>query len=140
MDFLEFNKKIIAEFRENDGKCGGPFEGMDMLLLTMKGAKSGRELISPLVHSTDDDGNHIIIASKGGAPENPNWYHNLIANPEVTVEVAGDSYQARAELTEDDDRQALYDAQAEQMPQFAEYATKAGEAGRTIPVFRLQRS
>ena len=139
MDFLSYNKKIIAEFHENDGKCGGPFDGMDMILITTTGAKTARELVSPLVHTADSDGNHVIIASMGGAPKNPNWYHNLKANPEVKVEVAGDSYTARAEITEGDDRQALYDAQAAQMPQFSDYATKAAEAGRTIPVIRLHR-
>lgn len=140
MDFLEYNKKVIAEFRENDGKCGGPFEGMEMMLLTTTGAKSGEQRTSPLVHSTDPDGNHVIIASMGGAPTNPSWYYNLKANPGVEIEVAGDAYQGRAEITEGDDRQALYDAQAAQMPQFAEYATKAAEAGRTIPVIRVHRS
>lgn len=139
MDFLEFNKKVIAEFRENDGICGGPFEGMPMILITMTGAKSGRSLCSPLVYSSDDDGNAIIIASKGGAPEHPNWYHNLVANPEVDVEVPGEAYRATAELLEGDARKAAYDAQATQMPQFAEYEKSAAETGRTIPVFRLNR-
>lgn len=139
MDYLEFNRGIIEEFRANDGVCGGPFEGMPMILVTMTGAKSGRELCSPLVYSTDGD-DVVIIASKGGAPNHPNWYHNLVANPAVKVEVGSDSWDATAQLAEGDERKRLYDAQASQMPQFKEYEEKAAEAGREIPVFRLVRS
>ncbi len=139
MDFLEFNKGVIEEFRTNDGVCSGPFEGSPMILVTMTGAKSGRELCSPLVYSTDGD-DVVIIASKGGAPEHPNWYYNLVANPAVTVEIGTDKWEATAQLAEGDERKRLYDAQAAQMPQFAEYETKAGEAGREIPVFRLVRN
>jgi len=94
---MEFNKKVIAEFRENDGVCGGPFEGAPMILVTMTGAKSGRELCSPLVYSSDGD-DAIIIASMGGAPKHPNWYHNLVANPAVTVEIGTAKYEATAVL------------------------------------------
>ena len=139
MDFLEFNKGVIEEFRNNDGVCTGPFEGMPMILITMTGAKTGRELCSPLVYSTDGD-DAVIIASKGGAPEHPNWYYNLVANPKVKVEVPGDSYEATARLAEGDERKRLFDAQASQMPQFAEYEKSASEAGREIPVFRLVRA
>ncbi|MEM8924614.1 MAG: nitroreductase family deazaflavin-dependent oxidoreductase [Actinomycetota bacterium] len=137
MDMLEFNKGIIEEFRANGGVCGGPFEGMPMVLVTMTGAKSGRELTSPLVYSNDGD-DVVIIASKGGAPTHPNWYHNLKANPAVTVEVGTESWEATAQLTEGAERRRLFDAQAAQMPQFAEYETSA--AGREIPVFRLVRN
>lgn len=137
MDMLEFNKGIIEEFRANGGACGGPFEGMPMVLVTMTGAKSGRELTSPLVYSNDGD-DVVIIASKGGAPTHPNWYHNLKANPAVTVEVGTESWEATAQLTEGAERRRLFDAQAAQMPQFAEYETSA--AGREIPVFRLVRN
>ena len=139
MDFLEFNRNVIDEFRANDGVCGGPFEGMPMILITMTGAKSGRELCSPLVYSTDGD-DVVIIASKGGAPEHPNWYYNLVANPSVKVEVGTDSWQATAALAEGDERKRLYDAQAAAMPQFTGYEKSATEAGREIPVFRLTRS
>ena len=136
-DHLDFNQQVIEEFRANDGVCGGPFEGMPMILITMTGAKSGRTLTSPLVHSTDGD-DPIIIASMGGAPKQPNWYFNLVANPEVTVEVGTETWQGTAVLTEGDERQRLYDAQAAELPIFAEYAEKA--APREIPVFRLVRS
>lgn len=135
-DRLSFNEKIIEEFRANDGVCGGPFEGMPMMLLTMTGAKSGRTLTSPLVHSMDGD-DMVIIASMGGAPKHPNWYHNLVANPDVTVEVGSESYEATALETEGDERARLYAAQVEQMPVFAEYAEKA--APRVIPLFKLVR-
>lgn len=139
VDFLEFNKGVIEEFRANDGVCTGPFEGMPMILITMKGAKSGRELCSPLVYSKDGD-DVVIIASKGGAPEHPMWYHNLVANPTVTVEVGSDKWEATAQLTEGDERKRLFDAQAAEMPQFAQYETSAAETGREIPVFRLVKN
>lgn len=136
-DRLSYNQQVIEEFRANDGVCSGRFEGMPMILITMTGAKSGRSLCSPLVYSTDGD-DPVIIASQGGAPTHPNWYHNLVANPEITVEVGTETYQANAVLTEGDERQRLYDQQAAQMPFFADYAEKA--APREIPVFRLVRS
>jgi deazaflavin-dependent oxidoreductase (nitroreductase family) len=134
MDRLEFNRQVIDEFRTNAGKVSGPFEGAPMLLLTTTGAKTGRRLTSPLVYSKDGD-DIIVIASKAGAPTNPDWFHNLKANPEVTVEVGTDEFEARAEITEGDERQRLFDAQAELMPNFKEY-----EAGtdRVIPVVRLR--
>ena len=138
-DYLDFNRGVIEEFRANEGVVSGPFDGMPMILVTMTGAKSGRELCSPLVYSTDGD-DVVIIASKGGAPSHPNWYYNLVANPAVTVEVGTETWEATAELTEGEERRRLYDAQAAQMPQFAEYEKKAGETGREIPVFRLVRS
>jgi deazaflavin-dependent oxidoreductase (nitroreductase family) len=139
MDWLEINKQVIAEFRENGGKVGGQLEGAPVVLITMTGAKSGRELCSPLVYSSDGD-DVVIIASKGGAPEHPNWYHNLVANPTVTVEVGTDKYQATAALAEGEERTRLYDAQAATQPQFAQYAANAAKTGRVIPVFRLERT
>ena len=137
MDHLDFNKSVIEEFRSNDGVCGGPFEGAPMILITMTGAKSGRELTSPLVCSTDG-GDPIIIASKAGAPNHPNWYHNLVATPSCTVEIGTEKWEATAVLTEGDERTRLFDEQAAQMPQFAQY--KIDAAPREIPVFRLMRN
>ncbi len=139
MDHLAFNQGVIDEFRSNEGACGGPFKGAPMVLITMTGAKSGRELCSPLVYSRAGD-DVVIIASKGGAPEHPNWYHNLVANPSVTVEIGTDKWQAAAHLTEGDERKRLFDAQAAQMDNFTEYEKSATEAGRVIPVFRLVRN
>ncbi len=136
IDFLSMNEKAIAEFRANGGTCGPPFEDTPIVLVTMKGAKSGRKLCSPLAYSTDGD-DVIVIASMGGAPNNPNWYHNLVANPDVTLEVGTDSYEATAVLTSGEERERLYAAQAAELPIFNRYAEKA--APRVIPVFRFVR-
>lgn len=139
MDMREMNKGVIEEFRANGGVCSGWLEGAPVMLLTMTGAKSGRELCSPLVYSTDGD-DVVIIASKGGAPEHPNWYHNLVANPQVTVEIGTEKWDATAQLVEGDERTRLYDAQAALMDNFTEYEKSATEHGRVIPVFRLVRN
>jgi deazaflavin-dependent oxidoreductase (nitroreductase family) len=136
-DFLSTNMKAIAEFRANEGKCGAPFEEYPIILVTMTGAKTGRELCSPLAYSTDGD-DLVVIASMAGFRNNPNWYHNLRANPEVTIEIGTDSYEAVAVLTEGEERDRLYAAQAEQLPIFHTYAQKASP--RVIPVFRIVRS
>lgn len=133
-EHLSFNQQVIDEFRANDGVCGGPFEGAPMILVTMTGAKSGRELCSPLVYSADGD-DYVIIASMGGAPNHPNWYFNLVKNPQVTLEVGTEKFTATAHEVTGDERQSLYDAQAAMMENFNEYAAKA--APRVIPVFRL---
>ena len=137
MDHLAFNQQIIDEFRSNAGVCTGPFEGAPMILVTMTGAKSGRQLCSPLVYSTNGD-DPVIIASKGGAPTHPNWYHNLVANPDCTVEIGTEKYQATAVLTHADERKRLFDAQAEIMPGFVQYEIDASP--REIPEFRLTRN
>jgi deazaflavin-dependent oxidoreductase (nitroreductase family) len=136
IDFLSMNEQAIAEFRASGGKCGPPFEATPIVLVTMTGAKSGRELCSPLAYSTDS-GDVVVIASMGGAPTNPNWHHNLKANPDVTLEVGTDTYEATAVLTAGEERDRLYAAQAEKMPIFARYAEKASP--RVIPVFRFVR-
>jgi deazaflavin-dependent oxidoreductase (nitroreductase family) len=131
----DFNQSLIEEFRANDGKVTGVFAGRPLLLLTTTGAKSGRPRVSPLVYTTDGD-RIVTIASKGGAPTNPDWYHNLVANPVVTVELPGETFQARATVIEGEERQRLYDAQAALMPGFAEYQQKTT---RQIPVVVLER-
>lgn len=137
MDMVEINKGVIADFRANGGEVSeGYFAGLPLVLVTMTGAKTGRDLCSPLVYTKDGD-DLVIIASKAGAPEHPNWYHNLVANPSVTVEVGTDKYAATAALAEGDERQRLYDQQAATQPQFTQYAESAAESGRVIPVFRL---
>lgn len=135
-DFLSTNKKAIAEFRASGGKCGPPFEEYPIVLVTMTGAKTGRELCSPLAYSTDGE-DLVVIASMAGFENNPNWYHNLVANPDVTLEVGTETFGAVAVLTEGEERDRLYAAQAERMPIFHKYAEKA--APRVIPVFRLVR-
>jgi deazaflavin-dependent oxidoreductase (nitroreductase family) len=130
-----FNQNIIDEFRANDGKVGGQFAGAPLLLLTTIGAKSGAQHTSPVVYTTDGD-RVVIIASFAGGPRNPAWFHNLVANPEVTVELPGDTFPARAVVASGDDRDRLYAAQAAKMPVFTEYQDKTS---RTIPVVTLER-
>lgn len=136
-ELLAMNAKVIDDFRTNEGKCGPPFDEVPMALITMVGAKSGRELCSPLAYSTDGD-DLVIIASAAGRPSHPSWYHNLVANPDVLVEVGAEQYEAAAVLTEGEERDRLYAAQAEELPVFHGYAEKA--APRVIPVFRLVRT
>src|ERR1051325_2598394 len=106
----DFNQKVIQEFRSNAGKVGPPFEGAPMLLITTTGAKSGQERTTPLVHTTDGD-KLVIIASKGGAPSHPAWYHNLVANPVVTVEKGTEKFKARAHVAHGEERDRLFNAQ-----------------------------
>ncbi|MFZ4720013.1 MAG: nitroreductase family deazaflavin-dependent oxidoreductase [Ilumatobacteraceae bacterium] len=135
-DMNDYNQQIIAEFRANGGKVGGRFDGMPMVLVTHTGAKSGVQRTTPLVCSHDGD-DVVIIASMGGAPSNPAWYHNLVANPTVTVENGTDTYTATAVETHDDERLQLFAGQAAIMPFFNDYQAKTT---RVIPVFRLVRS
>jgi len=132
----DWNRTIIEEFRANAGKVGGPFEGAPMVLLHTTGAKSGQERVNPLVYSTDGD-RYVVIASKGGAPTNPDWYHNVKANPSVTVEIGEETFAATATIVEGDERTRLFDAQAELMPGFKDYE-KATD--RVIPVVVLDRA
>jgi len=151
-DVDDFNAKVITEFRERGGVVGGFFEGKPMVLVTHTGAKSGVRRTTPLVCSTDQAGGAsstdqadqadqaeariVIIASMGGAPSNPAWYHNLVTNPEVTVEYGDVTYAAHAREVHGDERQRLYDQQAAIMPFFTDYQAKTE---RTIPVFVLER-
>jgi len=132
----DFNRKIIEDFRANGGKVGPPFEGAPMILLTTTGAKSGRPFTTPLVYLPDGE-DWVIIASKAGAPSHPDWYHNLKAHPDVTIEVGTEKLSARATEVTGAERDELYARQVEVMPGFAEYASKAG---RVIPVIRLTRA
>jgi deazaflavin-dependent oxidoreductase (nitroreductase family) len=131
----DFNKNVISEFRENDGKVGGMFANVPILLLTVTGAKSGEKRTHPLAYTSDGE-RMVIIASKGGAPTNPAWYHNLVANPVVTVEVGEERFDARASVASGEERERLYDAQATLLPQFNEYREKTT---RQIPVVVLER-
>jgi deazaflavin-dependent oxidoreductase (nitroreductase family) len=129
------NQKIIDEFRANAGKVGGYFAGKTLLILHTVGAKSGVERINPTAYVTDGD-RLVIIASKGGAPTNPNWYYNILAHPLVTVEVGVEQFQAQAEITSEPERTRLFNKMAEMMPGFAEYQRKTT---RVIPVITLTR-
>ncbi len=131
----QFNQKVIEEFRANGGKVGKPFEGMPMVLVTLKGAKSGKTYTMPLVYSKDGN-RYVIIASMAGAPNNPDWYHNIKAHPEVTLEIGTERFQAKATVTSGEERERLFNAQAAIMPIFNDYRKKTT---RQIPVIALER-
>ena len=129
----DFNAQIIEEFHANQGRIGGMFEGLPLLLLYHTGAKSEKSRINPLAYQADD-GRYVVFASKGGAPTNPDWYHNLKAHPNVTVEVGTDTIDVVASEATGEERDRLYRTQAERTPQFAEYQQKTD---RVIPVMVL---
>ena len=126
----DFNAQIIEEFHANGGRVGGMFEGGTLLLLHHTGAKSGTSRINPLGYLSDQ-GRYVIFASKAGAPTNPDWYHNLKAHPNVTIEVGTDTIEVVASEATGDERDRLYRTQAERVPQFAEYEK---QTDRVIPV------
>jgi deazaflavin-dependent oxidoreductase (nitroreductase family) len=132
----DFNLKMIEEFRANGGETSGPFKGRPLLLLTTKGAKSGEERTTPLVYSRDGE-RVVVIASMGGAPKHPAWFHNISADPEVTVEIGTEKFAARASVPEGEERDRLYAQQAATMPAFNEYQEKTT---RRIPVVVLERA
>jgi len=131
----DFNARIIEEFRANDGRVGGMFEGSPLLLLHHTGARSGKARINPLAYLADD-GRYVIFASKAGAPTNPDWYHNLRAHPDVTIEVGTETIEGTAREASGAERERLFNAQAAALPQFAGYAEKTT---RAIPVIVLSR-
>lgn len=131
----DWNKQVIEEFRANAGKVGGYFENMTLLLLHTTGAKSGLPRLNPVAY-TEDGERLVIIASKAGADTHPDWYYNLLANPEVTVEVGTDKYDAVATIEEEPERTRLYDQMAAQYQGFEEYRQKTE---RVIPVITLAR-
>jgi len=131
----DWNKKIIEEFRANEGRVGGHFENMTLLLLHTTGAKSGLPRLNPAAF-TEDGNRLVIIASKGGADSHPDWYYNVIANPNVTIEVGTEKYDAVATVEEEPERTRLYDQMAGQYPGFDEYRQKTS---RIIPVITLKR-
>jgi len=129
----DFNTQTIAEFRANGGKVGGPFDGAPLLLLHSVGARTGEMHINPVMYLPDND-RYIVFASKGGAPTNPAWYHNLQANPDITIEVGSDTVEVTATEVRGADHDQLYGRQAAAFPQFAEYQSKTT---RIIPVMAL---
>ena len=131
----DFNAKIIEEFRENAGKVGGPFDGAPVLLLHTRGAKTGVDRVHPVVYQSVGDA-LAIFASKGGAPTNPDWYHNLRANPDVNVELGTGKFEARARVLEGEERDAVWPRIVADRPGFGQYQTKTR---RQIPVLRLRR-
>lgn len=134
-DVVDFNQQVIAEFRANGGKVGGPFEGAPMILVHHRGRKSGVERVNPLVSLPLEHG-WAIFASKAGAPTNPDWYHNLLASPRTTVEVGGDVVEVAVREAHGEERERIWARQKELNPGFADYEKKAG--GRVIPVVVLE--
>lgn len=136
----DWNSQIIDEFRANEGRVGGPFEGAPMVLVHHTGRKSGTERVTPLVYLPGDaDGEIYVFASKAGAPTHPDWYRNLIAAGRTTVEVGTETYEVTVTEVTGEERDRIYAAQVERNPGFAEYAEKTAGI-RVIPVLRLTRS
>jgi deazaflavin-dependent oxidoreductase (nitroreductase family) len=140
-DPLDWNAKIIAEFRANEGRVGGNFEGAPMVLLHHRGRKSGREYVTPTMYLPHDSEPDIIyvFASKAGAPTNPDWYHNLTGAGDGSVERGTEAYNVTVRELTGDERDRVYAEQARRYPGFAEYERKAAGV-RTIPVLELTRA
>ena len=134
-DMDEWNRQTIEAFRANKGQVGGPWEGRPLLLLTTTGAKSGQRRTMPLMYLRDGD-RVFVFASKGGAPTNPDWYHNLLAHPEVMVELGDQTYTATAKPVTGEERDRIFAKWAEMYPQFREYQENTT---RVIPVIELER-
>jgi deazaflavin-dependent oxidoreductase (nitroreductase family) len=132
----DWNTKIIEEFRANDGKVGGPFEGAPLLLLHTTGAKTGREHVTPMMYRPVDGG-YAVFASKAGAPTNPDWYHNLVANPNVQAEIGTQTLRLTARVADNAEREPIWSAQKRENPGFQEYEEKTS---RQIPVVILEPS
>jgi deazaflavin-dependent oxidoreductase (nitroreductase family) len=131
----DWNAPIIEEFRANGGRLGGNFEGAPMLLLHSTGARSGQERVNPMMYQEVGD-DLAVFASKAGAPTNPDWFHNLVANPDATVELGTDTVAVRARVAEGDERDRIWEVQKERYPGFADYESKTD---RVIPVVILER-
>jgi deazaflavin-dependent oxidoreductase (nitroreductase family) len=135
-DYVAFNRPLIEEFRANGGKVGGMFAGLDLLLLTTTGAKSGRPRIAPLLY-TNLDGRLVVVASKGGSPTHPDWYRNLLAHPDVTVELGTERFPVRATVAAGPERQRLLEMLLPRVPKLAE--TQASTT-RQLPIVVLERA
>lgn len=137
----DWNTNVINEFRENEGRVGGPFEGAPLLLLHHVGRKSGKQSIAPMMYLADeqDPDTVYVFASKAGAPTNPAWYHNLTAAGRATIERGTDSYEVTVSEVTGADRDRIYAEQAGRYPGFAEYEQKAAGI-RTIPVLALHKA
>jgi deazaflavin-dependent oxidoreductase (nitroreductase family) len=130
----DWNAQIIEEFRANGGEVGGQFEGAPLLLLHTTGARSGKERVSPMMYQDLGDGSVAVFASKAGAPDNPDWFHNLVATPSVEAEIGTEQRAFTARVAEGDERERIWSKQKADYPGFAEYEQKTD---RTIPVVVL---
>lgn len=131
----DWNTRVIDEFRQNEGRVGGDFEGKPLLLLHHKGARTGTERVNPLMYQELDAG-YAVFASKGGADSNPDWLYNLKANPETSIEVGTETIEVRARLAEGEERERIWNKQKADYPFFAEYEAKTSRD--QIPVFILE--
>jgi deazaflavin-dependent oxidoreductase (nitroreductase family) len=131
----DYNRQIIEEFRANEGKVGGPFEGATLLLLTHKGAKTGTGRTNPLAY-IEEGGRYFVFGSKGGASTNPDWYHNLRANPNATVEIGTEKFDVTAEVLTGEERDRIWARNVRERPTFGEYEKRTS---RKIPVIALTR-
>lgn len=140
-EVTDWNEKTIEEFRANEGRVGGPFEGAPMVLVTHRGRKSGHLHVTPMMYLPDETNNDAIyvFATKGGAPSNPDWYYNLTTNGEGSIERGTDSYPVTVRELTGDERDRIYTEQASRYPGFADYA-KQTEGIRIIPVLELTRT
>jgi len=134
-DQKEYNRKLIEDFRANRGASDGPFAGRPLLLLTTIGAKTGQRRTTPMMYVPDGE-RLLVIASNAGAPAHPDWYRNLLAHPEVTVEVGAETFDARAKVLEGAERQRLWDSIVASYPFFTEHQAKIS---REIPLVALER-
>lgn len=132
--WLGLNRGVIPEFRANGGRCGGRWEGNPMVLLTTIGARSGLERTSPLTYTTDGD-RIVLIASRAGDDRHPDWYHNLVANPSVVIEVGTDRFEAIATVADEPERTRLLEERIAVMPRFGDYVE---QTDRTIPVVIIE--
>ena len=130
----DWNNKIIEEFRANEGKVGGPFEGAPLLLLHTVGARTGQERVNPMMYR-QVNGGYAVFATKAGAPSNPDWYHNLLANPDASVEVGTNTHRVRARVATPEERSRIWEDQKREIPAFADYERRTS---RQIPVVILE--
>jgi deazaflavin-dependent oxidoreductase (nitroreductase family) len=131
----DWNEKVIAEFRANQGRVGGPFDGAPILLLHSTGARTGTERVNPMMYQAVGDG-FAVFASKAGADTNPDWYHNLRANPQARIEVGEETLDVTARVLDPEEREPIWQEQKTRYPGFADYETKTE---RVIPVVMLER-
>ena len=131
----DWNSNIIEEFRANQGQVGGQFEGAPLLLLHTTGAKTGKERVNPMMYQRLDDGRLAVFASKAGAPDNPDWYHNLLANPQARAEIGDETVDLVARVADEQEREPIWAKQKADYPGFADYEKKTS---RTIPVLILE--
>jgi deazaflavin-dependent oxidoreductase (nitroreductase family) len=136
-DISDWNRRIVEEFRAKGGKVSGQFEGANLLLLHTTGARSGQERINPLAYQELGDGRYAVFGSKGGSPRHPDWYRNIVANPDVKVEVGTDAFDATARVAEGEERDRIWTTQKAAVPGFAEYERRTA---RQIPVIVLSRA